>query len=429
MGFSAGMLIGTIYLLLGLILFGTALAIVVPWVYGRWIAPLVSLPVMGLALFWPQVMGAGVVVTLLVGLSGGLGARVGQIGLGLHVLAWGMLLYQQRLVQGTLPVLDGKPVEDDEHPFCAGLTEDELQGLMPGQVRWRPSVTLRVPAMLEVQVERGVVFRDVCGVRLRLDVYRPGPETAAHRQGGGPLPAAVYIHGGGWITGTRRQSRFMMYELAAAGWVVFAVSYRFAPRHPLPAAIHDCKAAIAWVKQHAAEYGARGDDLLVMGGSAGGHLTAMMALTPNQPRFQPGFEDADTRVRGAVVLYGVADFERPFAEQPHAGVAAFFERLIFRARYRDDPARFREAQPVSHLSAEAPPILLVHGRNDMLVPFDESQRFYEKLVAAGARDVHLLEVPNAVHAFEVAPSPLHQRTVRVILRFMESVRRVQFGGK
>jgi acetyl esterase/lipase len=324
----------------------------------------------------------------------------------------------------SLPVLDGAPVHDADLPFCAGLTEDERRQIPPGRVGWGPSLTYRIPEMARVRVVRGVVYRVVGRARLRLDAYIPREAATGEL----PRPAIVYVHGGGWVTGTRRQSRFMMYELAAAGWVVFAISYRLAPWAPLPAAIEDCKAAVAWIRAHAAEYGADARTLVAIGGSAGGQLAAMLALTPNDPRFQPGFEGSETRVDGAVVFYGMQDFAAAFGPAGSWRVATFLERVVFRARYRSRPEIFHLAQPVSHVRADAPPMLMVHGTHDHLIPVEQSQRFAAALRAAGARTVHLLEVPAGQHAFEVFPSPLHQRAVRVVVRFLASLRGPDRGG-
>jgi acetyl esterase/lipase len=403
---------GIIYLGLGLLLFGTTLGVLFPRIYGRLLSPAASIPAMVLALFLPHFVLAGLLLTAVVGALGGLAGAAGRIGLALHLISWGLLLLHVSLWRRVYPVLDGTPVTDTDLPFCEG------PGGAPCRISLSPFLLHRTPAMREVEVVRDVVFRDVDGIRLRLDVYRPRRETP-----GAPLgPPVVYIHGGGWMLGNRRQSRFMMYELAAAGWVVFAISYRFAPRFPLPAAIVDCKAAIAWVREHGAAYGALPGPPVVVGGSAGGHLASMMALTPDERRFQPGFAAADTRVAGAVVFYGVAEFVRAFEDRPNRLAQLFFERLLFKARFADEPDRFRLAQPMSHVSADVPPILLVHGLNDGLVPVGESRRLYRRLRHAGARRVHLLEVPLALHAFEVTPSPLHQRTMRIILQFMETLR-------
>jgi acetyl esterase/lipase len=409
------MMAGLLYLALSLVLLGCTLGLLFPGIYGRELQPVAALPAMVLSLFLPQFLLLGVVVTALCAWAGALSSPLGLAGLAVHLGCWALLLRFLYRMGGAYPNLDGIIVRDGDHPFGAEL-DDERRGLLkPGRITWSPGLLLRVPEAAGVDVVRNVVYREVGGVRLRVDVYRP-------RERRGPLPAALYIHGGAWIAGNRRQSTFMMYELAAAGWVVFAISYRRAPRFPLPAAIEDCKAALAWIRQHGLEYGTRGDEVVVLGGSAGGHLAAMVAMTPNDPRFQPGFEAADTRVRGAVVFYGVFDLELIVSEEPHRAATMFLERYVFRGRYRDAPDRYRLVQPVSHIPKEVPPILLVHGTQDALVPIDQSRRFYKKLKEAGGRKVHMMEVPLAVHAFEVVPTPLHQRSMRLILEFMETLR-------
>jgi acetyl esterase/lipase len=405
----------TLYLVLSLVVAVLTLAAAAPRLFGPYLSAPMSVLAMGVVFFTPQALLLGVVLTAWAASAGAFQHPAGQVGLVLHLVCWSAMALYLWAVHRALPVLDGVPVRDVDQPFDPGPPGLPAQPVARGVVSWTPSLIHRIPAMLAVEVERGVVFREVGRLRLALDVYRP-------KQANGPTPSLVYIHGGGWFSGTRRQSRFMLYELAAAGWTVFAISYRFAPRFPLPAAIEDCKAAIAWVRAHAAKYGARGDTIVVVGGSAGGHLAAMLALTPHLRRFQPGFEEADTCVQGAVILYGVSDLTGAFGERPHPGMALFLERVVFRRRYRDDPELFRAATPVSYCSAEAPPILLVHGTHDEVVPIGESRLFAARLRQAGAPSVHLLEVPLGNHAFEVFPTPLHQRAVRVIARFLDTLR-------
>ena len=119
----------------------------------------------------------------------------------------------------------------------------------------------------------------------------------------------LQVHGGAWTVGAKEhQGRPLMNQMAAKGWVCVAINYRLSPRDPWPAHIVDVKRAIAWVKDNIADYGGDPDYLAITGGSAGGHLTALAALTPGDPEFQPGFEDADTSVQAAVPFYGIYDF-------------------------------------------------------------------------------------------------------------------------
>src|SRR2546429_3426223 len=136
-------------------------------------------------------------------------------------------------------------------------------------------------------------------------------DVSRHRDRPTGCPTLIQIHGGGWTIGNKdQQGKPIMLHFASRGWVCFAVNYRLAPRSTWPAQIVDVKRAIAWVKEHAEEYGADPNFIVVTGGSAGGHLSALAALTPNDPAWQPGFEDADTSVQAAVPYYGVYDFTR-----------------------------------------------------------------------------------------------------------------------
>lgn len=426
------MMAAACYLALSLIILGGTLCALVPQVFGRLLAPGTALAGMLMMFFIPQSIAFGALVTLFALHAGALGHVAGQVGLAIQVACWIALgAHWYRMVQ-AYPLLDGQPVGDDEQPFgpppppCEGGQE-----VLPvwGMARWWSMVTYRIPAMRRVKVRRNITYRTVGALRLRLDVYRAArdaqdlknPKDPKDPGRDRPQPALLYIHGGAWCMGTRQQSRFMLYELAEAGWTVFSISYRLAPRFPLPCAIEDCKAALAWIREHAAEYGARPDHIVVMGGSAGGHLTALLAVTPNQAQFQPGFEHADTRVQGAVVLYGVTDLTGAFEDAPDWGMAWLLERVVFRRRYREDPTPFQLASPLVHLAQlhpDVPPILLVHGMEDRMVSIGQSRRFAARLRQAGARVVHLLEVPHVPHSFEIFPSPMQRRAVRVIEAFL-----------
>jgi acetyl esterase/lipase len=418
-GFVVSSLFPHVYLILGVLLLGTTVGVVAPHRYGRSLAALGSIPFIVVMMMTPQIMILGLVLTAVLVAKGGLATSAGIGGLLVHLVAWTLLVKHLVDMQTAHPLLDGRVISDIDEVFEEEAREADLkrQERAPLSISYWPYLRLRTPAMATVQVERSIPYRTVNGTRLLLDIYRP---RAAPPEGSPPRPSLVYFHGGAWIIGSRRQSPFMMFELAAAGCVVFAIQYRLAPRSPLPAAIEDCKAAVAWVRAHAAEYGAL-PDAVVLGGSAGAHLAAMVALSPDEKRFQPGFENADTHVRGAILLYGFYDFVSRL-ERGAQGKRSnwFFESLIFAARYREKPDVFHAAQPSTHVSSSAPPTLFIHGRNDSLVPIADSRRLHDLLKQAGARS-HFVEVPLAQHAFELAPSPLHQRTMRLILRFLETL--------
>ncbi len=137
----------------------------------------------------------------------------------------------------------------------------------------------------DVEVIRDVNYTEG-GKRARLDIYRPKGVDLEN------APVLVQVHGGGWTIGTKeQQGLLLMNRMAERGWVCVAMNYRLAPKHPFPAQIIDVKKAIAWTRENIASYGGDPSYLVVTGGSAGGHLAALAALTPGEPEYQPGFEE------------------------------------------------------------------------------------------------------------------------------------------
>ena len=128
----------------------------------------------------------------------------------------------------------------------------------------------------------------------------------------GHAPVLLQVPGGAWAIGMRRPQAYpMMSDLAERGWICVSMAYRVSPRNTWPDHIVDVKRALAWVKENIADYGGDPDFVAISGGSAGGHLAALAALTPNDPQYQPGFEDADTSVVAAVPVYGRYDWFSP----------------------------------------------------------------------------------------------------------------------
>ncbi len=148
----------------------------------------------------------------------------------------------------------------------------------------------------------------------------------------GKAPVLFQIPGGAWTTGNKHgQAHPLMSHLAELGWICVAINYRHSPRNTWPDHIVDVKRALAWVKAHIAEYGGDPQFIAITGGSAGGHLSALAALTPNDPEFQPGFEDADTRVQAAVPFYGIYDFTR-FDDAMHPMMPGLLVKSIIKQR-------------------------------------------------------------------------------------------------
>ena len=250
--------------------------------------------------------------------------------------------------------------------------------------------------------------------RHRLDVYR-------HKDSPTGCPTLLQVHGGGWVIGDKReQGRPLMLHLASRGWVCFAPNYRLSPRATWPDHLVDVKRALAWVREHGEEYGADPGFVVLTGGSAGGHLVAMAALTANDPRYQPGFEHVDTSVAGCVPYYGVYDLAgETGTKAARIRRRHLLDRIVMKTR---DEQAYADASPLQQVHADAPPFLVIHGRNDTLVPVQEARLFAERLRAVSNAPVLYLELPGTQHAFDVFPSIRSAHVVRAVGRFVELLR-------
>jgi len=349
----------------------------------------------------PHLLVVTVVGVALTAWTGGLHGAA-WVGLGLALLAALGLL---RMVREALRVDAVADVALQQWPDV-GPEEPQLTSLV--RRFFRPM------AFKDARVERiqGIAYGEA-GSRHHLDVYR----RADHPSG---CPTLIQVHGGGWVIGNKdQQGRPLMLEMARRGWVCFAPNYRLSPRATWPDHVVDVKAAIAWVKEHALEYGADPGFLVLTGGSAGGHLVSLAALTANDPEFQPGFEELDTTVQGCVPYYGVYDIAGETgtvaARVRHETVMA---RLVMKTREADV---FRRASPLARVHEGAPPFLVIHGRNDTVVPVAEARLLVERLRQVSGAPVLYLELPGTQHAFDVFPSVRSDHVVRAVARFLEAL--------
>lgn len=248
-----------------------------------------------------------------------------------------------------------------------------------------------------LRVRRGDVERiaDVsygpAGRRNLLDVYRS-------RAGASGAPVLVYFHGGGFVGGRKnRESRPLVYRLASRGWICVSANYRLGPQAHFPDHHIDAKLVVAWVREHAHELGADPATIFVSGSSAGAHLAAMTALTPGNPAFQPGFEDADTGVAGAVCLYGYYGPLEP------GGPDAL------------------PSSPGEYAGPGAPPVLVVHGDNDTYVPVEGARELAGRLRMGDGRVVYA-ELPGGQHTFDLVSSIRYLTVVDAVEAFCAWVR-------
>ena len=312
-----------------------------------------------------------------------------------------------RLVTAALDLASGGPVD------APGVD------LRPAWLSWWRLV-LAVPFRFRrIRRYRNIDYAGDGLHRHKLDVLvrRDDPPTAG--------PVLVYIHGGAWIIGDKREQGIpMMHELAERGWVCVAVNYRLSPKATWPDHVVDCKRALAWVREHVAEYGGDPSFLAVSGGSAGGHLCALVALTPNEPEWQPGFEDADTSVDACVPFYGVHDVTGdPESSGIHGpGLVDLLQQRVMKVTVLDDLAAFERASPDRRITESAPPMFVLQGVNDTLVPVQVARRFVQRLQASSRQPVAYVELPCAQHAFDILASIRTRHTTLGVVRFLEAMR-------
>ena len=272
------------------------------------------------------------------------------------------------------------------------------------------------PRKLYTSAGRNVPYGGA-GRRNHLDIWRRADLPADAR-----APVLLQVHGGAWVVGQKEfQANPLMAHLAERGWVCVAINYRLSPRATWPDHIIDVKRAIAWVRDHVADHGGDPDFLVITGGSAGGHLSSLAAVTPGLTDFQPGFEEADTSVAAAVPFYGVYDFtdRHGFANPDLEHLLTDF---VFKSRLSEDRDRWDQASPMSHIGPDAPPFFVLHGTNDTLVPVEEARAFSAMLRPVSRQPVVYAELLRAQHAFESLPSVRAHHTVHAVERFLAVVR-------
>ena len=272
-------------------------------------------------------------------------------------------------------------------------------------------------ARREVAVTRDVEFFRAAGRVIELDVYQI-PSAAKLR------PALIYLHGGGWVFGDKRtQGLPLCNHLAANGWVCFNANYRLSPGATYPDQVVDCKAAIAWVREHAAEYGVDTGFIALAGGSAGAHIAAMAALTVRSESLQPGFEQADASVQAVVTNYGVYDLTNRLGLHHPEFFSRLIGPLVIKAFPDTQAERFSAASPLDHAERGTMPWLIIHGEFDSLAPPQEARDFAAALREAGNTRVGYAELPAGLHGFDLWYSHRAIAATELTTRFLNTTYR------
>jgi acetyl esterase/lipase len=251
-----------------------------------------------------------------------------------------------------------------------------------------------------VDVQTALLFTDADHGNLRLDVYRP---AGAPR----PLPVVLAVHGGSWLVGSRAEMAPFAEYLTEQGYAVVACDYHYAPAYHYPTQVDDVRAALRWINDHATEQGFDVKRVAVAGASAGVQMVALAALTPG-----PG----EPAIRGVVDLYGPTDFTAPDADEKNILTV----QLYLGATREEQPDLYASASPISHVTAAAPPFLVMHGTADKVVPYNQSERMVAALQAAGV-PVTFLAFPGGGHNLVRMEAGEHSAVFTSVFNFLQTV--------
>jgi acetyl esterase/lipase len=256
------------------------------------------------------------------------------------------------------------------------------------------------------------------GQPLLMDVFIP--DHRLHTR----TPAVLWLHGGGWERGDKNGSSGAEL-LVAQGFVTASIFYRLSGDWPFPADIEDCKCAIRYLRANADKYGIDPSRIGIAGASAGGHLAMLLAVADEKAGLEGtgGWPNVSSRVQAVSSWYGPTDFIVGAMEfEHHTGRAVI---KLFRGTLEEKPEAYRRASPITYVNSSSPPLLLVQGDKDDLVPFDQALRMKQRYESVGAT-IEFIPLHNAGHDFKnagdapLSPSveEIHQRTIEFFKKYL-----------
>jgi len=337
----------------------------------------------------------------------------GLAGLALFAISWIAHVRHCFLSQRTTAVVERALAAGLGPAYRSRIDRGRMRATRSAAPRWWRIARVFPIRRPEVERVRNIEYCRVDGRSMRLDVYR-------HRSHPEGCPVLLYVHGGVWVIGNKGQQGLVtVNHLASRGWVCVSINYRLSPRATFPDHLLDVKRAIVWTREHVAEYGGDPSFLVLAGGSAGAHLSALSALTPNALEYQRDHAQADTAVQGCVAYYGVYDFTDRHGHWKHRTFRMLLERVIMKRSFEGARPEYEKASPIYCVGAHAPAFFLIHGDRDNLAPVGEARRFAEALRESSKAPVVYAELPGAQHAFELFPSVRSLKVMDAVEYFCE----------
>ncbi|MCI0333937.1 MAG: alpha/beta hydrolase [Planctomycetes bacterium] len=278
--------------------------------------------------------------------------------------------------------------------------EDEVkQAYLSGKLK---IINLAIDVPETVSVKKDIEYGKGGTIPLKLDLYSPKDHAK-------PVPAVIFIHGGAWKGGYRQMYHYYCTKFAEHGYVAATISYRLTSDAPFPAAVEDAKCAVRWMRANAEKLGVDPNKIGVAGGSAGGHLSMMVGYAPDTPELEGtgGHGDVTSRVGAVVNLYGPTDLTTEFARSKR-DVIRFLQDKPF-----DQGAElYQLASPITHVTKDDPPTLILHGSIDDTVPIDQAELLVEALKKNGV-DYEYDRVEGWPHAMDLEPDVNRHCLVRM----------------
>jgi acetyl esterase/lipase len=361
------------------------------------------------------------------------GKRLEPLGALTAMSVWGARHAPQALSAMTKDLL--KPATNDDRRRDRESTQEVSLAALRGVVsaadldaEW-PTAE-RTPPIWDAMRQRRYLYRRAVhygnSPAQVLDVWRRKDLPAQ------PAPVLIFVPGGAWVHGRcMGQGSALMSRLAEQGWVCLAIDYRVAPHHRWPRHITDVKTAIAWARANVDKFGGDRNFVAVAGCSAGGHLSALAGLTPDDPAYRDELpEGADSSVDAVVGIYGRYDWEDRSTPERDRFVD-FLERVVVRKSIARHPELFRDASPIARVHRNAPPFLVIHGSKDSVIPVEQARSFVERLRDVSHSMVGYLELPGAGHGYDLIDAERAGAAAHAASLFLNQVYRtkVQIGAK
>jgi len=277
-------------------------------------------------------------------------------------------------------------------------------------------LSLLSPVYAQETVPEGVVFEknieysNPDDQHLQLNLARP-------KEGPGPFPAVICIHGGGFRAGTREGFNGLCLQLAERGYVAVTVSYRLAPKYQFPAAVYDVKAAVRWMRANAEKYQIDPDRIGTTGGSAGGHLAQFLGVTSGVKKFEGdgGNAEYSSSVKCVVNFYGPSDFTKSYDASVDAKDVL---PLFLGGNLEQERHRHIESSPLYWVTPEAAPTLFVHGTKDAYVAHEQAEWIVERMKAADV-EATLMTIEDGDHGFRTSSPDVKEQIEKARFEFFE----------